>query len=125
MTGLVAGAALVLSLGLTGWETGKAVHYAPNVMEAVAHKRGIAVQPHMLAWSQATDADIGQTWLRVVGPVGTLDALVVDLPQDADRAALQARGILVELSWGDRWICGAGWSGRARDCAVQVIRREP
>jgi hypothetical protein len=124
LTGLAAGAALILALGVTGWEAGYAVHYSKNTMEAVAHKRGIAVQPHMLAWSQATDADIGQTWLRVVGPAGTLDALVVDLPQDADRAALQARGILVELSWGDRWICGAGWSGRAIDCKVhvQVIR---
>jgi hypothetical protein len=122
MTGLVAGAALVLSLGVTGWESGWAVRYAPNVMEAVAHKRGIAVQSHMLAWTEATDADVGETWLRVVGPAGSATFLVIDLPQSYDKQNLIRRGVIVEIGYANREeICGAAWSGRARDCRVRVI----
>lgn len=121
MTGLAATAALLLALGATGWEEGYAVHYSKNTMENVAHNRRIAVQSHMLAWTQATDADIGETRLRVVGPHGAATFLVVDLPQSRDRAALEQRGILVELGYANRWICGPTWSGRAIDCKVRVI----
>lgn len=122
MTGLIAGAALVFGLGCTGWEDGYAVFYSPGVMEAVAHKRGIAVQPRMLAWTQARDGDIGRTRLRVVGPAGAATFLVIDLPQTKDKQALIRRGVLVELGYMNRWICGASWTGRARDCRVKVMR---
>ena len=121
MTGLIAGAALVgvLALGPPVY-TGSAVRYNENVMEHVADVRGIARQDCMVAWTQADARDIGTTWLRVVGPYGAVDCLVVDLPRDRDRAALERRGIVVELGFPSRGICGEGWSGRARDCRVRV-----
>jgi hypothetical protein len=127
LTGLVAGAALVLSLGVTGWETGYAVRYAKNRMERTADIRALPQQPCMVAWTQATDADIGTTWLRVVGPAGSATCAVIDLPETVDRPALEARGIVVELGWKNRNLCRPGWSGRARDCRVrvQVIRGKP
>lgn len=115
-----------MALGHTGWEEGWAVRYDAGIMEAVAHKRGIAEQPHMLAWSQATDADIGKTWLYVIGPAGSGRFLVVDLPRPGkDKQALIRRDIAVELGYANREeICGPHWSGRAIDCRVriQVIR---
>lgn len=123
MTGLAITASLLLALGHTGWESGYAVMYSAGVMERVAARRGIAAQDCMVAFTAATDADIGVTWLRIVGPGGAADCLAIDLPQDRDKAALEARGILVELGYANRGLCGAGWSGRARDCQVNVIRR--
>jgi len=123
MTGLAVTAALLLALGHTGWESGWAVRYSEGTMERVAARRGIAAQDCMVAWTAATDADIGVTWLRIVGPGGAADCLPVDLPQDRDRAALLRRGVLVELGYANRDLCLPGWSGRARDCRVNVIRR--
>ena len=121
MTALIASAALVGVLsGAPSVETGFAVMYAKNVMEHVADVRGIPRQPCMVAWTYATDRDIGETWLTVAGPAGTLACLVVDLPQKRDKAALERREIVVELGWPSRWVCGRGWSGRARDCRVRV-----
>jgi hypothetical protein len=119
MTGLIAQAALILSLGVAP-QTGFAVRYGPGVMERVAANRGIAPQACMVAWTAATDADIGERSLIVHGPGGAARCLVIDLPQAKDRPALQRRGILVELGYDSRWICGPGWSGRARDCLVRV-----
>lgn len=128
--GLAATAALVLALGAGGPsyqalaappdQTGYAVRYAPGRMEKTADVRGLAHRPCMVAWTAAADADIGETWLRVAGPAGALDCLVIDLPQRRDRPALERRGIVVELGYPSRWICGTGWSGRARDCKVKV-----
>lgn len=124
MTGLVTGAALVFSLGLTGWESGWAVYYAENRMEHVARTRQIAPQPCMVAYTHARDADMGQLWLRVAGPAGMVDCLIVDLPRPGkDKQNLIRRGVIVELGYANRWICGAGWTGRATDCRVRVIRR--
>ena len=121
MTGLIASVALVgaLSAGPSA-RTGYAVYYSAGVMEHVADVRGIVRQPCMVAWTYATDRDIGETWLTVAGPAGTLACLVVDLPQKRDKAALERREIVVELGWPSRWVCGRGWSGRARDCRVRV-----
>lgn len=121
MRGLVATAALALALGQP--QEGYAVRYAPGVMERVAADRDIAPQTCMVAWTQAIDADIGRAWLRIEGPAGALDCLVVDLPHPRDRPALIKRGILVELGYDNRWICGARWTGRARDCRVRAWRR--
>lgn len=125
MTALAAQAALVFALGHTGWSHGYAVHYAKGRMEHVANVRRIAQQPCMLAWTAATDADIGRTWLRVVGPNGALDCLVVDLPRPGkDKRGLVARRVAVELGWRNRGICPSGWKGRASECAV-VFRVVP
>ena len=129
MTGLVIQAALVLALGAgpatyraqtAPAQRGFAVMYAPNMMERVARVRGIVPQPCMIAWTYARDRDIGWTWLRVVGPAGVLDCLTVDLPQNRDRLGLVRRGIVVELGFPSRFICGAAWRGRAVECPVEV-----
>ena len=124
LIGLVTSAALILALGAGPptyrAQSGFAVMYSKNVMEAVARNRGIAPQACMIAWTAARDVDIGRTWLHIEGPAGTLDCLTVDLPQDVDRPALEQRGVLVELGYPSRWICGKNWSGRARDCRVRV-----
>lgn len=121
MTGLISTAALVLALGTTGWEVGFAVRYREGRMERTADIRAIPQQPCMVAWTAATDADIGETWLRIVGPGGAATCLVVDLPETRDRAALEKRGIVVELGYMNRDLCLPGWTGRARDCKVRVI----
>jgi hypothetical protein len=119
LMGLIVQTALILSLGVTP-ATGYAVRYSPGVMERVADNRGIPHQPCMVAWTAAQDSDIGERWLTVAGPGGAARCLVVDLPHPRDRGALERRGILVELGYHSRWICGPGWSGRARDCPVRV-----
>lgn len=130
--GLAAKALLILALGAQPAmefraqparppdHTGFAVRYNPGVMERVARNRGIPPQACMVAWTYARAADIGRTWLRIAGPAGAIECLVVDLPQDRDRPGLIKRGVVVELGYRNRWICGAHWSGRARDCKVRV-----
>lgn len=118
---LAAKALLILALGAGPVvHTGYAVRYDPGVMERVAARRHIAPAPCMVAWTYARDADIGETWLRIVGPTGALECLVIDLPQKRDRPGLVERDVEVELGYPSRWICGKGWTGRARDCPVRV-----
>ena len=120
MVGLAAQAALVGAL-LVG-DRGYAVRYAEGKMQHVAHIRGITQQPCMLAWTAARNKDVGRVWLRVEGPAGAAQCLVVDLPQDVDRANLERRGILVELDYrSGALICGLHWEGAARECEVRVI----
>ena len=122
MVGLAAQAALVGAL-IVG-ETGYAVRYAPGVMANVAHNRNIEPRACMVAYTRAVDADMGRLWLWVEGPAGAAECLVVDLPEDVDRAALVRRGILVELDYqsGTR-VCGVRWTGNARECPVRVIHQ--
>jgi hypothetical protein len=98
-------------------------------MEHVARTRQIAPQVCMVAYTHARDADMGALWLRVAGPAGMVDCLVVDIPRPGnDKQNLIRRGVIVELGWKNREeICGAGWSGKATECQVrvQVIRRWP
>lgn len=61
-------------------------------MEHVAERRAIPSQPCMVAWTKARDADIGETWLRIVGPGGAATCLVVDLPETRDRSLLNLDG---------------------------------
>lgn len=78
-----------------------------------------------VAYTLARDRDMARLWLRVEGPAGALNCLVVDLPYPPplpDRENLIARGVYVELGYRSKWICGKGWSGRARDCPVKVWR---
>ena len=121
LVGLVAQLALVVAVG-TGsveWQTGLAVRYNVGVMERVARNRGIAPQPCMVAWTHATDKDIGATWLWVDGPAGRRRCLVVDLPQPRDRPRLVRRGIAVELDYrSSRIVCGTRWEGTARECPI-------
>lgn len=105
---------------------GYAVMYAEHVMEgrAAAHDPlyKTAPAPCYVAYTLARDSDMARLWLRVQGPTGTLDCLVVDLPDDGrgHRQPLIDRQVWVELGWPSRWICGKGWTGRARDCRVKV-----
>lgn len=121
--GLITQAVLALSLGaaMVGADTGYAVRYAPNRMERTAAIRQIVQQACMVAWTAATDADIGETWLTVQGPAGRRRCLVVDLPQARDKPSLVRRDILVELDYeSGRAICGAQWRGKASECRVLV-----
>lgn len=93
-------------------------------MENVARNRGIAPQPCMVAYTHATDADMGTRWLEVEG-VGSgvrRRCLTVDLPRPGkDKRNLIRRGILVEIDYANsRDICGAAWSGKATECPVRV-----
>lgn len=93
-------------------------------MRAVARNRGIAPQPCMVAYTHATDADMGVTWLEVEGvrTGARLRCLVTDLPRPGrDKRNLIRRGVLVELdAESGRVVCGATWSGKASECPVRV-----
>jgi hypothetical protein len=120
--------ALVLALGAGAVQmarppdhTGYAVRYDPGVMERRAKARHAPPAPCYVAYTLATDADMARLWLRIAGPAGTLDCLVVDLPRPGrDKRNLIRRRVWVELGYRNRWICGEGWTGRARDCEVRV-----
>lgn len=120
--------ALVLALGAGAVQparspnhVGYAVRYGPGVMESVARTRHAPPAPCYVAYTLAGDQDMARLWLRIQGPAGTLDCLVVDLPRPGrDKRNLIKRGVIVELGWPSRWICGEHWSGRARDCRVKV-----
>ena len=124
MTGLITQAVLALSFGaaMVGADTGYAVRYAEGRMGRTAAIRGIPAQDCMVAWTAATDADIGETWLIVQGPAGRRRCLVVDLPRPgSDKRNLVRRGIAVELDWESGFvICGAWWQGKAGECMVRV-----
>ena len=122
--GLVAQLALTLAVGVGHVQAGYAVRYNPGVMAAVAHNRGIAPVSCMVAWTAATERDIGATWLTVVGPAGRRRCLVIDLPQPGkDKAGLVRRHIIVELDYqSGAAVCGVRWGGRARECQVRVRR---
>ena len=133
MTGLVAAAALIFALG-AGPPTytaqtvrapdhvGFVVRYAPNVMERVAFNRNLARRPCMVAYTYARNTDMGRLWLHIAGPAGALDCLVIDLPRPGkDKANLIERGVWAEMDyWSGFRVCGAGWTGRARDCPVRI-----
>jgi hypothetical protein len=120
--------ALVLALGAGIMQparspnhVGYAVRYGPGVMESVARTRHAPPMPCYVAYTLAGDQDMARLWLRIQGPAGTLDCLVVDLPRPGrDKRELLRRRVWVELGYRNRWICGKGWSGRARDCEVRV-----
>lgn len=123
--GLAATAALLLALGAAPLgppdHVGYAVRYAPHVMARVARNRDIPAEPHMVAYTYATDSDMGRLRLRIAGPAGTIEVLTVDLPKPGrDKRALIAWDVVVELGYPSRWICGPYWTGRARDCKVKV-----
>ncbi len=124
---LASAALVMLSLGVgargapdhTGW----GVRYSPGVMGRVASNRGIPWAPHMAAYTFARDEDMGRLWLHIKGPAGEADFLVVDMPQDRDRASLVRRGVVAELdSHSAPLICGDGWTGKASECKIKVWR---
>jgi hypothetical protein len=126
-TGLAIQAALLLSMGVgpINWQEGRAVRYAPKVMDRVAFNRGIAPAPCMVAWTHAQARDMGETWLTIEGVRTGVRrrCLVVDLPQPQHKPGLVARGIVVELDYSSsKQICPPGWEGAARLCKVRVSR---
>lgn len=126
--GLARLALLILALGASPSRPpdhiGYAVRYAPGVMARVARVRHAPRAPCYVAYTLAHDEDIGRLWLRIQGPAGTIECLTIDLPDDSkgDRPPLIRRRVWVELGYSARWICGAGWTGRARDCPVRIWR---
>lgn len=123
--GLVTQAVLAFTMGaaMVGADVGHAVRYAEGRMDHVAAVRHIDRQPCMVAWTDATDADIGRRSLLVEG-IRTgkrLRCLVVDLPEYTDKPALERRNVLVELDYYSGFvICGAQWQGAAKECRVRV-----
>ena len=119
--------ALALGAAPAPWQTGRAVRYSPGHMQRVAAIRDIGAQPHMAAYTYATDDDMGRLWIEVEG-VNTgrrLRFLVVDLPQPRDKANLIKRGILVEMDYeSGAMICGKHWQGAARECPVTIWEAE-
>lgn len=136
MTGLASAAFVVLALGAGQLQPparppdhiGYVVMYAENVMEG----RAAANDPHYwtapapcyVSYTLARDRDMGRLWLRIAGPAGTITCMVVDLPDDSKghRGPLIGRRVYAEIGYNERWICGQGWTGRARDCPVKVWR---
>lgn len=133
--GLVRAALLILALGAGHVappalrppdHVGYVVYYNPGVMEGRARANDPAYATHpapcYVSYTLAHDRDMARLWLRIAGPAGTITCMVVDLPDDShgDRQPLINRGVWAEIGWRQRWICGAGWSGRARDCPVKV-----
>ena len=117
-------ALLISPAPLPDWQTGLAVRYSEGVMENVARNRGIAPEPCMIAYTHATAADMGVTWLEVKGVrTGVRKrCLTVDMPRPGrDKANLIRRGVLVELdAESGQAVCGASWSGKATECPVRV-----
>lgn len=124
--GLILQAALALALGAAPLgppdHMGFAVRYDPGVMEERAQAHDAPPAGCYVAYTLARDQDMARLWLRVEGPAGALTCLVVDLPDrgKGHDKRLIARQVWVELGYRNRWICGSGWSGRARDCPVKV-----
>src|SRR5687768_1962129 len=113
--------ALVLCLGagcLEGWTEGRAVYYAPGLMEHMSAKRGLPVAACMAAHPTA---GIGN-WILVEGVrTGVRKRCrVVDTSQEWDRARHIRTG-LVELDFDSAHaICPPGWDGASRLCPVKV-----
>ena len=119
---LVLGAGLLAPPSRPPDHVGYVVRYGPGVMGRVARHRGIAWQPHMAAYTFARDEDMGRLHLHIKGPVGEATFLVVDRPRPGrDKRNLIARDIDAEVDYrSGELICGPRWTGRARDCPVQV-----
>jgi hypothetical protein len=97
--------------------------YAPNVMEARAKAHHAPPALCYVAYTLAHDEDMARLWLRVEGPAGTLECLVVDLPDDSrgHRQPLIDREVWVELDFkSGKRICGLRWKGKATECPVRV-----
>lgn len=124
--GLARAALIILALGAgrPPDHVGYVARYAPGVMEHVARVRHAPPVPCYVAYTLARDEEIGRLWLRIQGPAGTIRCLVVDLPDDShgDRQPLIERRVWAEIGWRQRWICGAGWTGRAQGCPVRIWR---
>lgn len=125
--GLAATALLALAIGAAPLgppdHIGFAVRYDPGVMEGRARARDAPPAACYVAYTLAHDDDMARLWLRVEGPAGTLECLVVDLPDDStgDRERLLARRVWIEFDFssGHR-ACGLHWKGKATECPVRV-----
>lgn len=114
--------ALILGLGVGAVaQSGYAARYAPGVMQRVARVRHIPAEPCMVALTSARRITGGQHVLVVGKRTGTARwCVVVDLPQDRDRKALEQRKIVVELDRESaQAICGSVMEG-PRQCPVLV-----
>jgi hypothetical protein len=134
--GLARAVLVILALGVGAParppdHVGYVVMYAKNVMERRARANdpayATAPAPCYVSYTLARNRDIARLWLRIKGPKGTIECLVVDLPDDSkyDRQPLIERGVWAEIGWRQRWICGPRWRGKATECPVRiwVLRR--
>ena len=121
MTGLIAGAALVLALGCTGWETGYATRYDAGLMHHVADTRNLPVADCMVSDDLAPLGAF--VWVRGSNTGALLSCQVTDVSESIDRGR-HVRAGLVELDWASaRTICGeAQFAGPWRNCPVWIWR---
>lgn len=102
---------------------GYAARYGAKVFDAVAHNRGLALKPCMLAFTHATEIT-GEDMLWVEGTRTGVrrHCHIYDLPQPYDRANLIRRKIIVELDRESaRAVCGSVVDP-PRQCPVKVWR---
>ena len=125
--GLITKALLIVGVGVGGiQQEGYAARYAKGVMGRVADNRGIPRTSCMVALTSAR-AITGQQWVWVWGERTRKGrrCLIVDLPQDRDRKALQDREIVTELDRESaRLICGSVVES-PRQCPVVVFLEVP
>jgi len=89
--------------------------YDFNVMEHVADYRGLP----RAACMAAADLPLG-TRLRIAGPRGAMDCVVVDVPEARDLADIRRRGIVAEVQPA-AFIALCGALVAPRDCRVTVM----
>lgn len=124
MTGLIAGAALVMALG--HGELRYAVRYDPELMAAMASKRGVVTSECYFA--HPTLPIGSQAWIRGVRTGHEELCVQADTSQHTDTSGRhsaesdRARHIRlrrIELGYDEaRRICPQGWQGKATECAV-------
>lgn len=120
MTGLVAGAALVFSLGLTGWEDGYATHYRAGLFERVARNRGMPIARCMVADDRSSLGAIILVRGMRTGAWRWCQTTDVSAPEDRKR---HLRDELIELDDDSaRDICGKWYAERWRNCPVWILR---
>lgn len=124
MTGLIAGAALVLGLG--HGEIRYAVRYDPGLMAAMAYKRGVVASECYFA--HPTLPIGSRAWITGVQTNHSELCVQADTSQSRDTTGRnsaesdRARHIRlrrVELGFSEALrICPPGWQGKATECAV-------
>jgi hypothetical protein len=119
--GLICQAAVILGVGVGGWESGIAAHYAPGLFAQVAERRGLPPAGCYVSSPWSDRHPIG-AWLLVEGTNTKVRrrCLVADTSEPWDRPRhLRAR--LIELDYASaRAICGSVQLAN-RECPVRFI----
>lgn len=120
MSGLVVKMALVLGMGVGGWQDGIAAHYSPGLFERVAARRGL---PSAECYISSDWHPLG-TFVLVYGgnTRASLVCQVTDVSQPRDRRR-HARDRLFEIDFHSAAVLCGSTELRNRDCPVQVSKQ--